>query len=96
VELSRGNPAIAASLGEAYASAGRTAEARLILTELIALSERRYVSPWSLFLLNLAVGEMDRAFEWLEKCYEERTNGIAYVGVHFRCDVSARTLAGRT
>jgi tetratricopeptide (TPR) repeat protein len=81
LELSGRNPAVAASLGEAYAKAGRKAEARAILEDLTALSRRRYVSPMAFVLLYVGLEDMDRVFAWMEKCYAERNNGLAYLAV---------------
>jgi tetratricopeptide (TPR) repeat protein len=61
-----------ASLGRAYALAGRTAEARQILTELTSMGKHSYVPPYIFAMLHTALGEKDQAFAWLERGYEER------------------------
>ncbi|MEK7405061.1 MAG: tetratricopeptide repeat protein [Acidobacteriota bacterium] len=71
------SPAILGLLGEAYALAGRTTEARALLRELTRLSTRQYVPPATVFWIEAGLGNHDAMFEWLEKCYQERSNYVA-------------------
>jgi TolB-like protein/DNA-binding winged helix-turn-helix (wHTH) protein/Flp pilus assembly protein TadD len=59
-------------LGYAYAVAGRRREALRILAELEKVSKDRYVSPQSLALVHLGLGQKDEALGCLEKAYDER------------------------
>jgi Flp pilus assembly protein TadD len=68
-------------LGFAYARSGNRAEAQKILTKLTALHERRVVSSASIAILYGALGELDEAFAWLEKAYEERDPQLTYLKV---------------
>ena len=70
-----------ASLGYAYALAGRRAEALEILDELTSRSNREYVAPDSLARICVGLGETDRAFTWLERGYEEHSGWMAYLAV---------------
>ena len=79
-------PAILATLGAAYARAGLITEAESILQELKDLANRRYVSPHAFTWVYLGMGDRDRAFEWLEREYEERSNAIAWIGVWHMLD----------
>jgi tetratricopeptide (TPR) repeat protein len=79
--LSGRSPTTLASLGSAYAKSGRRTEAEKLLTELTELSKRSYVSPIHLASLQISLGNKDQAFEWLEKAYQERSNGMAYLNV---------------
>ncbi|MCI0692011.1 protein kinase [candidate division KSB1 bacterium] len=81
VTLSSRSPLIVASLGDAYAKSGRRAKAQELLNELSELSKQRYIPPISLALIHISLGSKDQAFEWLEKAYQERSNGMAYLGV---------------
>jgi TolB-like protein len=77
--LAPGQPDAVALLGYAYGVAGRRAEAEQALAELKALSKRRYVSAFPMAWVYVGLGDRDRAFEWLEKAYEERAGRIVYV-----------------
>jgi hypothetical protein len=37
------------------------------------LPKRRYVAPYYIAVVDLALGERDDAFHWLEKSFEERS-----------------------
>ena len=81
VEFSGGATAYRAELAQALASAGRGADARRILAELDLVSRTRYVSPYFVGTAYLALGERDRAFEYLGRAYEERSHGLTYLKV---------------
>jgi adenylate cyclase len=62
-----------AGLACAYALAGQTAKAREILQNLKQSSQRRAVSPYYIATIHCSLGELDAAFEWLEKAYQQRS-----------------------
>jgi len=72
IALSDGNVRDIATLGHAYALAGKRAEALKVLDELQGRARQKYVSPFFIALVYTGLGEKDQAFEWLEKAYEER------------------------
>jgi adenylate cyclase len=63
-------------LARVHARAGRTAEARGILQELLALSSIQYISPAAVALVYVDLGETDSAFEWLQRAFDERDAGL--------------------
>ncbi|MDQ2979892.1 MAG: protein kinase [Acidobacteriota bacterium] len=67
------------SLGHAYAVAGKRGEARAILDEVTERSRRSYVPSYFSALLYAGLEEKDRAFEWLERAYQERSTVLAYL-----------------
>jgi tetratricopeptide (TPR) repeat protein len=75
-----------ASLARAYALVGRRAEAENLLADLHERSKQEYVSPYDLSLIYAEFGQMDAAFEWLEKAYEQRAEWMIYVAVDPRFD----------
>jgi tetratricopeptide (TPR) repeat protein len=77
-----GETSYRAELGYAYAVSGREQEARDILVELIQLSNRKYVSPYDVALIYTGLGEKDRAFEWLDKAFQDRTARLFNIQVH--------------
>jgi tetratricopeptide (TPR) repeat protein len=70
---SPGNPLGLSDLGYAYAVAGRRAEAQKVLDKLAELSKEKYVPAMLRARIYAGLGEKDKAFEWLEKGYEDRS-----------------------
>jgi Tfp pilus assembly protein PilF len=68
-------------LGYAYAVAGRRAAAQKVLDQVIETSKQKYVPTERIALIYTGLGEKDKAFEWLEKGYEERAIGGPPVGI---------------
>ncbi|HEY7482663.1 MAG TPA: protein kinase [Gemmatimonadales bacterium] len=76
------SPALAtAGLGMVAAARGRMAEARGVLEGLHAAARERYVNPVAFVQLHTALGEADRAFEWLDQAIEDRRGWLAYLKV---------------
>ncbi len=65
---------------------GRKAEARAVLDEMIRSSKQTYISPVHVASIYLGLGEKDRAFEWLEKAYAQRSSSLALLKVNPRFD----------
>ena len=70
-----------ASLGFAYAMAGRKAEAQDILNKLQSLSARRYVSGLYFAIVYAGLKDNDRALEYLNKAYEARHPGLVLIRI---------------
>lgn len=68
-------------LGAAYAISDRRAEAMKMLEELKEESKRGYVSPSSMAIACIGLGEKDQAFAWLDRAYGERITIMAYLKV---------------
>lgn len=68
-----------ASLGQAYAAAGKRGEARRVLAELRQLSTKAYIRPYEIALIYAALGENDQALEWLGRAYEERSPFLLFM-----------------
>ena len=81
VELSGEYPGTL-GLGHVYAMSGRRDEAQQIVTNLEQQArEGKRIRPTSLSTIYAALNERDKAFEWLEKGYDERYEGILYLKV---------------
>lgn len=65
------NTTIMSWLGKAYATAGKENDAQILLKKLETISQKRYVSAFDFALVYAGLGQMNLAFEWLEKAYEE-------------------------
>lgn len=68
-------------IGYTYAVAGRQVEAQKVLQELQAQSNQRYVSPYHVAMVYAGLGEQDKAFERLEKAYEDREGRMTILKV---------------
>jgi TolB-like protein len=74
-------PLSIAYLGAAQARAGRLDVAEMLLRQLLSRYEREPVPPRCFVFLYAATGDLDRAFEWLEKAYEIRDSGLFWLRV---------------
>jgi tetratricopeptide (TPR) repeat protein len=59
-----------ASLAFAYAKAGQISEAQKILEELKGLAKKTYVSYLNFAIIRLGLGEIDSAFDWLDRAID--------------------------
>src|SRR4029077_9793917 len=68
-----------ATAGVAYvlALSGRRREAEAIVAELEARARERYVTPVALCIAHLGLKNVDQAFHWLDRAYEDRRGGGA-------------------
>ncbi len=69
-----------AMLGHAYARLGRRDAALKTLQELQAKQQQAYVPDMNFVFLHAGLGDMDRAFAWLEKCYREHEPRLFSLG----------------
>ncbi|TMB93431.1 MAG: tetratricopeptide repeat protein [Chloroflexi bacterium] len=76
VSLSPGDTLWLAQLGQAYGMVGNVERARKVLQQLEELSRRRFVSPYHLAFVYTGLGEQDRAMDWLERAYEDRSGPV--------------------
>jgi serine/threonine protein kinase/tetratricopeptide (TPR) repeat protein len=72
IRFSGGDVRTKATLGHAYAVAGKREEALRVLKELRDLSGKRYVSPYFIALIYVGLKEDDQAVTWLQKAADER------------------------
>jgi TolB-like protein/DNA-binding winged helix-turn-helix (wHTH) protein/Tfp pilus assembly protein PilF len=89
--LSPESAMIHGALGRAFAVAGKNQEARNELAELVRLSRRHYVSPFYVALVHAGLGEKDEAINWLDKAFQDRSNGLVFLKMDPELD-SLRTL----
>lgn len=80
VELANRNGISLGDLGFVYGSAGKKDQARAVLVELESKYARRQADGTNLATVYVALGEKDKAFEWLEKAFSERSSQMPNIG----------------
>ena len=78
VELSERDSDAISGLAHASATIGKRAEAQKILTELLLRSKVSYISPYMIATIYSGLGQKDKAFEFLERAYQEKSPDLAY------------------
>src|SRR6266567_3385344 len=64
------------------AGAGRRADARRALDELVAARAQRYISGDAIAAGYAALGDRDAAFTWLERAFTDRSAGMVQLWYH--------------
>jgi tetratricopeptide (TPR) repeat protein len=75
------DPEAVALLGYAYALAGQRTNALQVLGELQKLLRKRYVQPHTIALIYIGLGDTDKAFEWLERAFSDKSSTLTYIKV---------------
>ena len=86
ISLSGRNPRLLSVLGHGYAVSGRTQEAMKVYDELGEMEKKSYVPSYHFALIHAGLGNKDRAFEWLERAYEERSVYLVFLNADPRLD----------
>jgi serine/threonine protein kinase/tetratricopeptide (TPR) repeat protein len=79
--LTARQPASLIGLAVVHAMAGRRREALRVLDQVFTLAGNGYLPAFALAQPYALLGDVDRAFEWLERAYGERSNGMVYLAV---------------
>lgn len=75
------NPFTGGGLGAAYARAGDPARAGAMLKSMQAKAATRYVPPYFMALIELALGRREAALDSLERAWEERDSWFSFAAV---------------
>jgi tetratricopeptide (TPR) repeat protein len=75
-----------ATLREAFARGGYRAALKEQLNTIKELSTHRILSSWDIAAVYTFLGESSRAFEWLEKAYQDRTSRLPWIKLDPRFD----------
>ena len=78
--LQEESPGALASLGLTYALWGKRKEALWVIETLNKVAEKRYVQPYFIASLYAALGDSEKAMDWLEKASSERAF-VIYLGI---------------
>jgi tetratricopeptide (TPR) repeat protein len=80
-KLSGRSPSILGTLAETYGLAGRKELARRLLDEIEARSREQYVPAIAFAHAYVGLGDSERVLESLEKAYQQREQGIAWLAL---------------
>jgi TolB-like protein/Tfp pilus assembly protein PilF len=67
------DPIDIAKAAQAYAESGKKEEARRLLQQILAEARERFVCGYNVATVYAALGEVDRAFSWLQEGIRQRT-----------------------
>jgi TolB-like protein len=81
IESGVSNPSPTAYLGYALALAGQKKDAEKILEEFTTESQDIFISPLYFAFIHIGLGNIDQAFEWMDKSFEERSWYIPFLKV---------------
>src|SRR5690606_4994950 len=68
-------------LAYAEAKAGRPERSRARLAKLVTPTDGRYINPVLVAGVYSALGESDKAIEWLERGFDERASFMIWIGI---------------
>jgi len=86
IALSPQTPRMHAALARTFALSGKRKTALGILRKLDALAKTRYVSPFEFAVVQFALGQPDRGFNWLTKACQDRAFEVLTLKVDPRFD----------
>ena len=72
---------IEANLAYVHALAGNRRAAEVLLTKVLDASAKRYVNPVHIAAVYSALGDSDRAIEWLERGYKEKSSWMKWISI---------------
>ena len=85
-DASRSSNSVLGSVGYAYAVFGQRSEAERCLKILTARAKEGYVPPTNLVGIYAASGDLDKAFEWLENAFQQRSRALVWLAVAHEFD----------
>jgi len=68
-----------ASLAHVFARQGNRPAAEKLLEEMLDSARTKYVSPYDIAVVHAGLGDKDRAFEWLNKAFQEHSGFMVYM-----------------
>src|SRR6267143_524002 len=86
VKLSHETTVSLATLAQAFASAGRIADAKKLLDKLLTRGTEQYVPSYWIALVYTGMGIKDEAMKYLERAFLERSSWLVWANVEPRFD----------
>jgi TolB-like protein/DNA-binding winged helix-turn-helix (wHTH) protein/tetratricopeptide (TPR) repeat protein len=74
-------PSTKAILAHTFGRMGKARQARQLLAQLLDGSSGRFISPYYVSLVYVGLGETDKALDWLERAYQERSGPLLELNV---------------
>lgn len=81
LDIDREDSYALSQLAHTYGLMGRRDDAYRAIGQLKELGKRQYVLPSDIAAAYAGLGEKDRAFQWLEKAYADRDDGVPFFKV---------------
>jgi serine/threonine-protein kinase len=79
ISFSGGLVIAVAALGHALAVSGKRSEAHQVLAQLAERAQQSYVSAYDVATIYTGLGDREKAFEWLQKAYEEHSSFLIHI-----------------
>ncbi len=86
VKLSHETTVSLATLAQAFAAAGRIADAKKLLDKLLTRGTEQYVPSYWIALVYTSMGNKDEAMKYLERAFLERSSWLVWANVEPRFD----------
>src|SRR2546422_5501572 len=86
VKLSHQTTVSLATLAQAFAAAGRIADAKKLLDKLLTRGTEQYVPSYWIALVYTSIGNKDEAMKYLERAFLERSSWLVWANVEPRFD----------
>jgi adenylate cyclase len=83
IEIERSNPSSLNDLAYSYAKAGRMEDVRKVLADLLEMRKATKRAASAIAGVYTVLGENDKAFEWLEKGFEEHSPYMGTIHLDF-------------
>jgi serine/threonine protein kinase/tetratricopeptide (TPR) repeat protein len=80
-QLFGGSTNMLATYGTTEALAGKKGDATSMLESLLSTSKEEYVSAYDIAMIYTGLGDIDQAFNWLQKAVEEHSYLLIYLNV---------------
>jgi len=85
-DLLQGTHVVESDIGRVHALSGNKIEAERLIAELKQECAHTFINPYVIALIYMGHGQKDRALEWLEKAFHERSDMLVYLKVCLRLD----------
>jgi adenylate cyclase len=73
---------VLSSLGHSYGLSGKRKEALDVINQLLEVRKWHHATAYNIALVYGGLRENDKAFEWLERAYQERNGELVYIKIH--------------